>query len=112
MNLVSAVIPPYRLEDLRNAVMRAGAPGMTVSEVRGFGRQRGHTATYRGAEYDLAFVPKLRVEILVAGSEADRLAGALVEAVRTGKIGDGKVWVTAVDSVTRIRTGEVGVEAL
>ena len=112
VKLVTAVIPPERFEALFEALGEMGVPGMTVSEVGGMGRQRGHGGTYRGAEYRLELIPKLRVEVLGAGAEVKRLVDELVEAVRTGRIGDGKVWVRPVESVTRIRTGEIGVEAL
>jgi nitrogen regulatory protein P-II 1 len=112
MKLVTAIVKPFKLDDVKNALKDLGVQGMTVGEVQGFGRQRGHTEVYRGAEYTVDFVPKVRVEILIDDAEVSRVVDALVDAARTGKIGDGKVWVTAVDSVTRIRTGEMGADAL
>ncbi|MBI2169764.1 MAG: P-II family nitrogen regulator [Actinobacteria bacterium] len=112
VRLVTAVIPPSRLEQLQAAAAAGGATGMTVSDAGGYGRQRGHSATWMGAEYQIDFVPKLQVELLVSAADADRVVDALVAFVRTGRIGDGKVWVTPVESVTRIRTGEAGLDAL
>ena len=110
--LVTAVVPPHRLDAVHDAALDQGVPGVTVTDVQGFGRQGGHQAAYRGAEYDIEFVPKVRVDILVHHAAVKPLVDALVGAVRTGQIGDGKVWVSEVESVTRIRTGEVGPEAL
>ena len=112
MKLVTAVIKPFKLEDVKEALKAAGVTGMTVSEVQGFGRQRGHTEVYRGAEYTVDLVPKVRFELLVGDGDADAAVDAIVAAARTSKIGDGKVWVTPVDSVVRIRTGERGPDAL
>ena len=112
MNLVTAIIKPFQLDDVKEALQAAGVGGMTVSEVQGFGRQRGHTEVYRGAEYTVEFVPKIRIEVLADDDEAKRLADAIVEAARTGQIGDGKVWISPVDTVIRVRTGEMGHEAL
>ncbi len=112
MKLVTAIVKPFKLDDVKAALKGINAQGMTVSEVQGFGRQRGHTEVYRGAEYTVDFVPKVRVEVLADDAEADRIAQAIVAAARTEKIGDGKVWVTPVESVTRIRTGEMGVDAI
>ena len=112
MKLVVAVIKPFKVDDVKTALKTAGVAGMTVSEVSGFGRQRGHTEVYRGAEYTVDFVPKVRVEVLAEDADAPRLVEAIAEAARTGKIGDGKVWVVPVESVTRIRTGEAGPDAL
>ena len=112
MKLVTAIIKPFKLDDVKEALRGLGVQGMTVSEVQGFGRQRGHTEVYRGAEYTVDFVPKVRFEILVDDAELDTVVTALVEAARTGKIGDGKIWVTPVESVVRIRTGEAGPDAL
>ena len=112
MRLVTAIIKPFRFDDVKEALRRAGAVGLTVSEVQGFGRQRGHTEVYRGAEYTVDLVPKLRIEVLVADEHVDAVVGAVCGAGKTGKIGDGKVWVTAVEEVVRIRTGERGAEAL
>ena len=112
MRLVTAIVKPFKLDDVKNALTDIGVQGMTVSEVQGFGRQRGHTEVYRGAEYTVDFVPKARVEVVVDDADADRVVAAIVAAARTDKIGDGKVWVTAVESLTRIRTGERGSDAL
>jgi len=112
MKLVTAIIKPFKLDDVRDALKALGVQGMTVSEVQGFGRQRGQTEVYRGAEYEVSFVPKVRVEVLVDDAEAERTVAALVDAARTDKIGDGKVWVTAVEDLVRIRTGEKGSDAV
>lgn len=112
MKLVTAIVKPFTLEDVKGALERIGVLGMTVSEVQGFGRQKGHTEVYRGAEYSVDFVPKIRVEVVVDEAQVDKTIDALVEAARTGKIGDGKVWVTTVDTVVRVRTGERGLDAL
>jgi nitrogen regulatory protein P-II 1 len=112
MKLVTAIIKPFTLEDVKSALERIGVLGMTVSEVQGFGRQKGHTEIYRGAEYSVDFVPKVRVEVVVDEAQVDKTIDALVEAARTGKIGDGKVWVTPVETVVRVRTGERGLDAL
>lgn len=112
MKLIVAIIKPFKVDDVKDAVKDLGVQGITVSDVQGFGRQRGHTEVYRGAEYEMDFVPKVRVEILVDDGDADRVANKLVETARTGKIGDGKVWVVPVESVWRIRTGETGPDAL
>ena len=112
MKLVAAVIKPFKLEDVKNALESLGVEGLTVSEASGHGRQHGHTEVYRGAEYTVDLVPKVRVEILVSDAQADAVLDAVVSAARTGQIGDGKVWVIPVDQVTRVRTGERGEEAL
>lgn len=112
MKLVTAILQPFTLDDVRHAVESVGVLGMTVTEVRGFGRQRGHTEVYRGAEYRIEFVPKVRIEVLVAEEFTERIVGAIVNAAHTGKIGDGKVWVSLVDRVIRIRTGEHDQNAL
>ncbi|CAB4645690.1 unannotated protein [freshwater metagenome] len=112
MKLITAIIKPFKLDDVKDALKSAGMQGITVSEVQGFGRQRGHTEVYRGAEYEIDFVPKVRIEILVDDAEVDGLVTAIMEAARTGKIGDGKVWVTTIDSVYRVRTGEAGSDAI
>ena len=112
MKLITAVIKPFKLEEVKTALKGAGVQGMTVTEVQGFGRQRGHTEVYRGAEYTIDFVPKVRIEILADANEVDRIVDAVVAAARTDKIGDGKVWITDVDAVQRIRTGEKGVDAI
>ncbi len=112
MKLVTAIIKPFTLEDVKGALEQVGVLGMTVSEVQGYGRQKGHTEVYRGAEYSVDFVPKIRVEVVVDDTQLDKTLDALVESARTGKIGDGKVWVTSVETVIRVRTGERGVDAL
>ena len=112
MRLVTAVVKPFRLDEVKTALEGVGVQGMTVSEVQGFGRQRGHTEVYRGAEYTVAFVPKVRVEVLVDDADAARVVDTIVAAAGTGSIGDGKVWSTPVDEVVRVRTGERGAEAL
>ena len=112
MKLVTAIIKPFVLEDVKGALEQLGVLGMTVSEVQGYGRQKGHTEVYRGAEYSVDFVPKVRVEVVADDTLADKVVDAVVEAARTGKIGDGKVWVTPVESVVRVRTGERGTDAI
>ena len=112
MKLITAIIKPFKLDDAKEALRGIGVNGMTVAEAQGFGRQRGHTEVYRGTEYTVDFVPKVRVEVLVDDSEVERVATAIVNAARTDKIGDGKVWVTPVEQVIRIRTGEMGSDAL
>jgi nitrogen regulatory protein P-II 1 len=112
MKLVTAIVKPFTLDDVRHAVEAVGVLGLTVTEVQGYGRQRGHTEVYRGAEYAVEFVPKVRVEVLVAEEFADRVVDAIIGAARTGKIGDGKVWVSPVEKVIRIRTGERDHDAL
>jgi nitrogen regulatory protein P-II 1 len=112
MKLVTAVIKPYQLEAVKEALQALGVAGMTVGEVQGYGRQKGHTEMYRGAEYTVDFVPKLRVDVLTDEIDADKVVDAIVGAARTGKIGDGKVWVTTVDDVVRVRTGERGLDAV
>ena len=112
MKLVTAVIKPFKLDDVKGALHGLGVAGMTVAEVQGHGRQRGHTEVYRGAEYVIDFVPKVRIELVVDDGDVQRVVDAIVEAARTGQIGDGKVWTTSVDELVRIRTGERGPEAL
>ena len=112
MKLVTAIVKPFRLGDVKDALRSAGVVGLTVSEVRGYGRQRGHTEVYRGAEYRVDFVPKVRVEVVCADSDAAAVVDAIVGSARTGKIGDGKVWVTEVVELVRIRTGEHGEDAV
>ena len=112
MKLVTAIVKPFVLEDVKGAREQLGVLGMTVSEVQGYGRQKGHTEVYRGAEYSVDFVPKVRVEVVADDALADKVVDAVVEAARTGKIGDGKVWVTPVESVIRVRTGERGADAV
>jgi nitrogen regulatory protein P-II 1 len=110
--LVTAVIKPFKLDDVKAALEVIGVQGLTVSEVQGFGRQRGHTEVYRGAEYTVDLVPKVKVEVLVDDADASKVVDAVVEAARTGKIGDGKVWVTSVEGLIRVRTGERDSDAL
>ncbi len=112
MKLIVAIIKPFRLDEVKTALLSAGVQGLTVTEVRGFGRQRGHTEVYRGAEYKIDFVPKVRLEILVDDGDAERVARDVMEHARTGQIGDGKLWIVPVDSVYRIRTGEAGTDAI
>jgi len=112
VRLVTAIVKPFKLEDVKSALETLGVLGLTVSEVRGYGRQKGHTEVYRGAEYTVDLVPKVRVEILVDDLDADKVVETVVEAARTGKIGDGKVWVIPVDSVVRVRTGETDESAV
>ncbi|MGQ0678983.1 MAG: P-II family nitrogen regulator [Actinomycetota bacterium] len=112
MKLVSAIIKPFKLEEVKEALRAAGIQGMTVVETRGFGRQRGHTEVYRGAEYQVDFVPKVRVEVLCDDDQVSPVVEAIMAAARTGKIGDGKIFVAPVDQVYRIRTGEMGSDAL
>jgi|ERR1700710_2668788 nitrogen regulatory protein PII len=106
MKLVTAIIKPFKLEEVKVALENLGIQGLTVSEVSGFGRQRGHTEVYRGAEYTVDLVPKVKVEVLVGGADVTKVVDAVVEAARTGKIGDGKVWVSDIEAVVRVRTGE------
>jgi nitrogen regulatory protein PII len=112
MKLVTAIVKPFRLDDVRNALSEVGIQGMTVSEVKGFGRQRGHTELYRGAEYVVDFLPKAKIEVAVSDDMVDRSVEAIVESARTGKVGDGKIFVTNIDQAWRIRTGESGDGAL
>jgi nitrogen regulatory protein P-II 1 len=112
MKLVTAVIKPHQLDAVKEALHAMGVSGMTVSEVQGYGRQKGHTEVYRGAEYTVEFLPKIRVDILIDEIDAEKVVDAVVAASRTGKIGDGKVWVTSVEEVIRVRTGERGLDAL
>jgi nitrogen regulatory protein P-II 1 len=112
MKLVTAVVKPFKLDDVKEALAALGVAGLTVSEVQGYGRQKGHTEVYRGAEYTVDFVPKVRIDVLVEDFDGDKVVEAIVAAARTGKIGDGKVWVTAVESVVRVRTGERDLDAV
>ncbi|HVE93760.1 MAG TPA: P-II family nitrogen regulator [Acidimicrobiales bacterium] len=112
MKLITAIVKPFKLDDVKAALQEAGIEGMTASEVQGFGRQRGHTEVYRGAEYTVDFVPKVRVEIVANDADVPRLVDVIVRSAHTDKIGDGKIWVTDVESFTRIRTGEQGADAL
>jgi nitrogen regulatory protein P-II 1 len=112
MKLITAIVKPFKLDQVKDALKAADVHGMTVTEVQGFGRQSGHTEVYRGAEYTIDFVPKTRIEVLADDGDVARIVDTIAEAARTGKIGDGKVWVTPVESVCRIRTGEAGEDAL
>ena len=112
MKLVVAVVKPFKLDDVKEALKTLGGHGLTVTEVQGFGRQRGHTEVYRGAEYEVEFVPKVRLEIVVDDDQVEEVTNAVVDTAGTGKIGDGKVWVLPVDDVIRVRTGERGHDAL
>ena len=112
MKLVTAVIKPFKLDDVKDALKEAGITGITVSEVRGFGRQGGHTETYRGAEYKIDFVPKVSLEVVVDDDAVDGTVEAIKSSAATGKIGDGKIWVSDVDRIIRIRTGEEGADAV
>ena len=112
MKLITAIVRPYALDDVRTAVEKAGVLGLTFSEVQGYGRQKGHTEVYRGAEYEVDFVPKARVDVVVNDESVDTVVAGIVEAARSGKIGDGKVWVTPVDSLIRVRTGDRDADAL
>jgi nitrogen regulatory protein P-II 1 len=112
MRLITAVIKPFKLDDVKAALQAFGVHGMTVSEASGYGRQRGHTEVYRGAEYQVDLVPKVRVELLCDDEDAEDLIGVMVKAAQTGRIGDGKVWSVPVESVVRVRTGERGTDAI
>ena len=112
MKLITAIIKPFKLDDVREAIAEIGVKGITVTEVKGFGRQQGHTELYRGAEYVVDFLPKARIELAVAEELADRVIEAIVDAARTGKIGDGKIFVTELEQAIRIRTGETGPAAV
>ncbi len=112
MKLVTAVVKPFKLDDVKDALKAIGVTGMTVGEVRGFGRQGGHTETYRGAEYNIDFVPKVAIEVVVDDGQVDTVVESIVSSAATGKIGDGKIWVTEVDRLVRIRTGEEGTDAI
>jgi nitrogen regulatory protein P-II 1 len=112
VKLVVAVVKPFKLDDVKSALTEIGLPGITVTEVRGFGRQRGKTEVYRGAEYTIDFLPKVRLEVLTDDADAARVRDAIVNAARTGSIGDGKVWVLPVESITRVRTGELDDDAI
>jgi nitrogen regulatory protein P-II 1 len=112
MKLITAIIKPFKLDDVKNALQAFGITGMTVSEASGFGRQRGHTEVYRGAEYTVDLVPKVRLEVLVDSAEAEKVIDVIVKAASTGSIGDGKVWSSPVDNIVRVRTGERGVDAI
>jgi len=112
VHLVTAVIKPFKVEEVKDALRAIGILGITVDEVKGVGRQGGHTETYRGSEYTVEFLPKVRLEVLCDSSQADKVVETIADSARTGKIGDGKIWVTAVDRVVRVRTGERDLEAL
>jgi len=112
MKLVTAIVKPFRLDDVRNALNEVGVQGMTVSEVKGFGRQRGHTELYRGAEYVVDFLPKAKIEVAIADDRLDEVIEAIINSAKTGKVGDGKIFVTQLEQVLRIRTGETGDSAL
>jgi nitrogen regulatory protein P-II 1 len=112
MKMITAIVKPFKLDDVKDALKGAGVKGMTVSEVRGFGRQSGHSETYRGTEYQIEFVPKVRVDVIVEDEIVDVLLEAIAAAARTDKIGDGKVWVTDIEQLVRIRTGEQGSAAI
>lgn len=112
MKLITAVIKPFTLEDVKQSLQQVGVYGMTVTEIQGFGQQKGHTEVYRGAEYAVDFVPKVKVEIVVSNEQLDEVVAAIVDTARTGKIGDGKVWVMDVEELVRVRTGERGIDAL
>jgi nitrogen regulatory protein PII len=111
MKLITAIVKPFKLDEVKDALKAAGVTGMTVSEVRGFGRQGGHSETYRGTEYQIDFVPKVSIEIVVDEATVDTIVDVIAAAARTDKIGDGKIWVTTVDRLVRIRTGEEGADA-
>ena len=112
MKLITAIIKPFKLEDVRDALTKLGVAGLTVSEVKGFGRQKGHTEIYRGAEYTVNFLPKIKIEVVVPDDRADRVVEAIAAAAKTGQIGDGKIFVIEVEHALRIRTGELDGEAL
>ena len=112
MKKVEAIIKPFKLEDVKDALAEMGIEGMTVSEVKGYGRQKGHSELYRGAEYVVDFLPKVKMEMIVDGKDVDRVTAAIVEAARTGKIGDGKIFVSDIEQIIRIRTGETDIEAI
>ncbi len=112
MKLITAIIKPFTLDQVKEAIEQLGVLGLTVSEVQGYGRQKGHTEVYRGAEYSVEFVAKVRIELVVEDSVVDQVIDVIVRAARTGKIGDGKVWSTPVDTIVRVRTGERGTDAI
>ena len=112
MKLITAIVKPFKMSDVRDALRDIGVVGLTVSDAQGYGRQRGHTEVYRGAEYQIDFVPKIRMEVLTEDDDAARVIESIVSAARTGKIGDGKVWVQDVEEVVRVRTGQRGPEAI
>ncbi len=112
MKLIVAVLKPFKLDEVKEALKTLGVHGMTLTEAQGFGRQRGHTEVYRGAEYEVEFVPKIRIEVVVDDAQVDEVANAIVDVAGTGKIGDGKVWILPVEEIIRVRTGERGTDAL
>jgi nitrogen regulatory protein PII len=112
MKAITAIVKPFKLDEVKEALRTAGVQGLTVSEVRGYGRQGGHTETYRGSEYQVEFIPKVRLDVVVDDADADRVVEAIKNAAATGSIGDGKIWVTTVDRLVRIRTGEEGTSAI
>ena len=112
VNLVTAVIKPHKLEEVKDALRGVGVLGMTITEVKGFGRQGGHTETYRGAEYSIDFLPKIKVEVICDSADADKIVETIVDSAQTGKIGDGKIWVSSLDRLVRVRTGERDAEAV
>jgi nitrogen regulatory protein PII len=112
MKMVEAIVKPFKLDEVKEALTKAGIQGMTVEEVKGFGRQKGHTELYRGAEYSVDFLPKVKIQILVSDDKATKVVEVITDSARTGKIGDGKIFVTTVDEVIRIRTGEKGADAI
>ncbi|HEX4983386.1 MAG TPA: P-II family nitrogen regulator [Ilumatobacteraceae bacterium] len=112
MKLITAIVKPFKLDEVKDAIKAAGVAGMTVSEVRGFGRQGGHSETYRGTEYQIDFVPKVAIEVVVDDAVADTIVDVIAAAAKTDKIGDGKIWVTTVERLVRIRTGEEGADAI
>jgi len=112
VKLVTALVKPFKLDEVKEALTGLGLPGITITEAKGFGRQRGHTEVYRGAEYKVEFVPKVRIEVLADDDDARRVADTIVNAARTGQIGDGKVWISPVDTIIRVRTGEMDHDAL
>jgi nitrogen regulatory protein P-II 1 len=112
VKLVTALLKPFKLDEVKEALTALGLPGITITEAKGFGRQRGHTEVYRGAEYTVEFVPKVRIEVLTDDDQARQVADTIVAAARTGQIGDGKVWISPVDTIVRVRTGEMDHDAL
>jgi nitrogen regulatory protein PII len=112
MKLITAIIKPFKLEEVRDALSRVGVLGMTITEVKGYGRQKGHTELYRGAEYAVNFLPKIRIEVVIPDEDADKIVEAIGSAAKTGQIGDGKIFVTPIEQALRIRTGETGADAL
>ena len=112
MKLVTALLKPFKLDEVKEALTALGLPGITITEAKGFGRQRGHTEVYRGAEYTVEYVPKVRIEVLIDDDQARQVVDTIVAAARTGQIGDGKVWISPVDTIVRVRTGEMDHDAL